>query len=367
MTRGEKKPAAVARALIDRDDLDRRRNAPELGQRQLERRLDPARRRAGGMSPDRSTAAGRQWYRTKNASFGVIRPSLKTSNGVSSCGGRRSARSAAASAGTRRAAARRCRTATLSRRAPAPARQDRDCRSALLQARLPGGGKCGGCAWQNGASRLMALSYTPSSSTRDDSNEPPQDWQRGADWHATKGSAITFGACGALPVAGMARMLLLFVVIAGLAAAGCSARHPGGSATIVSVTSRVTGTAQPTATRPDPETRRRSGDSDAARRDATASIPATINPTGTTGHSTSPAGNPESVVAGTAGRTDAESDDAAALAEVPTDSPSASRPPARSTSVDTDDDRPQTRPSVVKPVSIVLLTAAVFVLIRRIW
>ena len=60
------------------------------------------------------------------------------------------ARSAAASADTPRARGRRCRTATLSPGAPAPAPQDRDCRSALLQSRLPGGGKCGGCAWQRG-------------------------------------------------------------------------------------------------------------------------------------------------------------------------------------------------------------------------
>ena len=162
-------------------------------------------------------------------------------------------------------------------------------------------------------------------------------------------------------------MLWLFVVIAGLTAARCSARHPAGSATVVAVTSRATGTAQPTVTQADPETRRRNGDSVAARKGATASIPATINPTGTTGRSTPPAGNPESAVAGTAGRIRAESDDAATLAEVPTDSPSATGPPARPASADTDEDRPQRRPSVVKPVSIVLLTAAVFVLIRRIW
>jgi hypothetical protein len=40
------------------------------------------------LSPSMVLGMPALWYRTKKASLGVITPSLKTSNGVSSCGGR---------------------------------------------------------------------------------------------------------------------------------------------------------------------------------------------------------------------------------------------------------------------------------------
>ena len=161
--------------------------------------------------------------------------------------------------------------------------------------------------------------------------------------------------------------LTSIILVAVFAGAGCSARHPRGTAIAVGFNNRPIGTVQRVSPPPAQETRRPTGVAPAARRGGTAASSASdVATAATIGQD----GARQPQAAGTTGRNEAEAalapDSTADRAPV---SPSPSARPASAEPHAAPVETPESgkEHSVAAPVSIALLTVVAIVALRRFW